>query len=439
MSAILFMLLTGAAAPAMAPQKATSSPASSIASPACTAEHAAMGHCKLPPPAPAPNVAKPGKSEPASSTPDNKPAAIMQRAPAPPKASCTPERAAMGHCKLPSSAPSSAGADGRRDENVTRAPQSEPPVGNSPPSAPAVTAQCSAEHAAMGHCTLDPAAQTGADLHAGHSGTPTDPHHGHVMAGSEIPATPPPPEAFHGPANGADLFYNPSAMSAARREMRNHHGGLTAFKFLIDQAEVKIRNGRNAYGWDAQAWYGGDINKLWLKTEGEGSFGEHVETAEVQALWSRAVDPWFDLQLGVRYDLRPRPNRGYLVAGVQGLAPYWFEVSGSVFLSNKGEVSARVEAEYDLRITQQIILQPSVEFDLAAQDVPELGQGSGLSEVSLGARLRHEIYTENGPASIAPYVGIEYERAFGDTAGFRRAAGEKAGGWSLLIGLRTWF
>jgi copper resistance protein B len=228
-------------------------------------------------------------------------------------------------------------------------------------------------------------------------------------------------------------------MAASREEMREHHGGLNAFKVLVDQAEVKIRNGREGYGWDGQGWYGGDINKLWIKTEGEGSFGEGVEAAEVQALWSRAIDPWFDLQLGVRYDVRPEPERAYLVAGIQGLAPYWFEVDGSVFLSTKGDVSARFEGEYDLRITQRLILQPRVEFDLAAQDVPELGIGSGLSEASVGARLRYETFTGSGPASIAPYIGVEYERAFGDTAGFRRAEGEKAGSWNFLVGLRTWF
>ncbi len=205
-------------------------------------------------------------------------------------------------------------------------------------------------------------------------------------------------------------------------------------KVLIDQLEAKLRNGRDGYAWDAQAWYGGDIDKLWLKTEGEGAFGEAVEGAEVQALWSHAIDPWFDLQLGARHDFRPDPERTHLVVGVQGLAPYWFEVDAAAFVSNKGDVTARLEAEYDLRITQKLILQPRVELDLSLQDVPEIGIGSGLSSGELGARLRYEIRPE-----FAPYVGLEYERAFGDTADFRRAAGEKAGGLSLLVGLRTWF
>jgi copper resistance protein B len=223
-------------------------------------------------------------------------------------------------------------------------------------------------------------------------------------------------------------------MAEAREELREEHGSMETYKVLVDQLEAKLRNGRDGYAWDAQAWYGGDIDKLWLKTEGEGAFGESVEGAEVQALWSHAIDPWFDLQLGVRHDFRPDPERTHLVLGVQGLAPYWFEVDAAAFVSDKGEVTARLEAEYDLRVTQKLILQPRVELDLSLQDVPEIGIGSGLSSGEIGARLRYEIRPE-----FAPYVGIEYERAFGGTADFRRAAGEKAGGLSLLVGLRTWF
>jgi copper resistance protein B len=223
-------------------------------------------------------------------------------------------------------------------------------------------------------------------------------------------------------------------MAQAREDLRKKHGDIRTAKVLIDQAELKIRDGRDGYAWDAQAWHGGDIDKLWIKTEGEGAFRDEVEKAEVQALWSHAIDPWFDLQFGVRHDIRPDPQRTYLVAGAQGLAPYWFEVDGAVFLSNKGDVSARLEGEYDLRITQQLILQPRAEVELALQDVPEIGIGSGLSSAEIGARLRYEIRPQ-----FAPYLGVEYERSFGDTARFSRARGEGIGGWSFLLGVRTWF
>ena len=218
------------------------------------------------------------------------------------------------------------------------------------------------------------------------------------------------------------------------------HGDLDTWRFLIDRLEVSLRDGGEGYAWDdVQFWYGGDINRLWIKSQGEGEFGGDLENVEVQALWSRAITPFFDLQAGVRYDVEPSPSRGYLVLGVQGLAPYWFEVDAAAFVSNKGDVSGRVELEYDQRITQHLILQPNVELDFALQDVPELGIGSGLSTGEIGLRLRYEFFPESAPAVVAPYVGVQYERAFADTARFARAAGEDVGGWSIVLGVRTWF
>jgi copper resistance protein B len=254
------------------------------------------------------------------------------------------------------------------------------------------------------------------------------------IGASSPPVAPPPAAALSGPAHAADAVFGAEQMAQAREELRVEHGDMRVGKLLVDRLEARIRDGRDGYAWDAQGWYGGDIDKLWVKTEGEGEFGGGVEAAEVQALWSHAIGPFFDLQAGLRYDIRPRPDRGYLVLGVQGLAPYWFEVDAAAFLSDKGDLTARVEAEYDQRITQKLILQPRVEFDLAAQDVPELGIGSGLSTAELGIRLRYEFKPQ-----FAPYVGVEYERALGDTADFRRAGGEDVGGWSVLLGVRAWF
>lgn len=224
-------------------------------------------------------------------------------------------------------------------------------------------------------------------------------------------------------------------MAAARDALRATHGGMSAYRVGVDQLEVALRDGRDVYAWeDLHFWYGGDINRLRIKSEGEGAFGGSVERAEVQALWSRAISPFFDLQAGLRYDIRPDPERAYLVLGVQGLAPYWFEIDGAVFVSHRGELSARFEGEYDQRITQRLIVQPRVELDLSLQDVPQLGIGSGLSSAEAGLRLRYEFVPE-----FAPYVGVQYERAFGDTARFSRAAGHDVGGWSLLLGVRAWF
>lgn len=324
-----------------------------------------------------------------------------------------------------------------------------------------------------GHAMQLPAEQPAADLHAGHDmGAPperptadphaghampqkpaedphaghampaqpaTDPHAGHAMPGMAAdeapPVAPPPPEAFQGPEHAGTTVWDRDLFLRKREDaLIEEHGGFTTGMLLIDRLEYRAQEGRDGYKWDGQAWYGGDYDRIWVKSEGEGAFGEVPEQAEVQLLYSRAINPWFNLQAGVRHDFQPDPERTHLVLGIQGLAPYWFEVDGQLFLSNKGDVTARLEAEYGQRITQKLILQPAVEFDLAAQDVPELGIGAGLSSAEAGLRLRYEFVPE-----FAPYVGVEYERKFGDTADFARAAGEDVGGWAFLIGLRGWF
>lgn len=317
------------------------------------------------------------------------------------------------------SAPALAQHQGHGEAPPKEAPAADPHAGHVMP-APAPPAD---PH--VGHVMPTPTAP--ADPHAGHTMQPVvDPHAGHVM--------PAPPAASSGPAHAADAVYGADAMAAAREALRVEHGAMQTGKLLIDRLEYRATDGRDGYAWDAQGWYGGDIDKLWLKSEGEGAFGEGLERGEVQALWSRAIGPWFDLQLGLRHDFGEGPDRSHLALGVQGLAPYWFEIDAAGFVSDEGDVTARVEAEYDLRLTQRLILQPSAEVEFSLQDVPELRMGSGLSSAETGLRLRYEFTPQ-----FAPYLGVEYERGFGDTARFRRAAGDGPGGWSLLAGLRAWF
>ena len=417
---ILALLLAGAAA-----QPDVQSPPVTAGSSTCTPEHAAMGHCTLPTPA-----LNPAPAAPASSS------------------TCLPEHAAMGHCTLPAPAPKPTTAPSASSSSTclpehaamghckpsTPAPQPTPAV-------PASHASCPPEHAAMGHCTpATPGPQATPAAPASDPACP--PEHaamGHCTpsgpsAGPEPQPGPPPAEALSGPKHAADTYWEQEASQRARNILREEHGGLTAQKVFIDRAETRVRDGQDGYLFDAQAWYGGDIDKLWLKSEVEGSWGEKLEHAEVQALWSHAIDPWFDLQTGVRYDPQPGPNRTHLVLGIQGLAPYWWEVEGTLFLSTKGDVTARAEAEYDLRVTQKLILQPRAEVDLSLQDVPELAIGSGLTNASLGLRLRYQV-----SPLVAPYVGVEYERAFGDTRRFLRAEGDDPGGFNLLAGVRLWF
>jgi copper resistance protein B len=282
-----------------------------------------------------------------------------------------------------------------------------------------------------------------ADAHAGHDmsampgmapSTPTPEHADQEASAAapepEIPATPPPPPPGD---HAADRSFDPAAMAQARTLLRGEHGAVVYGKAIAKLAEYQARDGRDGYRWDAQASYGGDVDRFMLKSEGEATRGEGVEAAELQALYSHAVGPFFNLQAGVRQDFKPH-NRTYVTVGTEGLAPYWFDVEGALFLSNRGEVLARAEGTYDLRLTQRLILQPRVELNFAAQDSRATRTGSGLSNAELGLRLRYEVRRE-----FAPYIGVSYDRRFGKTADYARAAGEDPEATSLVIGVRAWF
>ena len=279
----------------------------------------------------------------------------------------------------------------------------------------------------------------------------TDPHAGHDMSGMagiamppEVPTgadnpgrppqTPPPAGALDGPSHVADQIFSAEDMAAARRVLVAENGDIRVGAVMIDQLEATSVDGEEGYAWDAQGWYGGDIHRFWWKSEGEGEFGGALEEAELQALYSRAFTPYFDFQTGLRQTYRPEGDRTDLVVGVQGLAPYWFELDAAAFLSNKGELTARAEAEYDQRITQRLILQPRAEVNLSAEDIPELGIGAGLSTLQVGARLRYEIRRE-----FAPYVGVEWTRSFGATRDFAEARGRSAEDTRVVVGVRAWF
>jgi copper resistance protein B len=347
----------------------------------------------------------------------------------------TPVRPRSHVIRKASRAPSAAAAATKRASSPEQPAMQEPhaampgmamPGMAMPAMAPGMTmpsaAACPPEHAAMGHCT--PSQAPGPD-----AATPvgTD-----QPAGNAPPPAPPTTLA-------AARFYDPATMAAANRAMRDEHGGMRFSQILFNLAEVQARNGRDGYRWDGEGWFGGDIHRLVVKSEGEGDFGRSIESAEMQALYAKAIDPYWNLQAGVRQDLGSGAKRTYAVVGVEGLAPYWFDVEGSVFLSNRGDVLARAEAWYDQRITQHLVLQPRVELNLAAQDVPASRIGAGLSSTELGLRLRYEVARE-----FAPYVGLSYMHANTATARYSRARRERSvdadtGGLAVAVGIRGWF
>jgi copper resistance protein B len=264
-------------------------------------------------------------------------------------------------------------------------------------------------------------------------------HAGHPMPApppaADVPGfeTPPPPEAGKGPPSAADAIWGADAMRPSRAALKAEGGDMTRFWFMADRAEVRINGEATGYLWDVQGYWGGDTDKLWLKSEGEGGFGEAIDDAEIQALYSRAIAPFFDLQLGVRRDLAPF-GRNHAVLGIQGLARYRFEVDAALFLSDQGDLTARIEAELDQRLTQRLVLQPRTEIGLAAQDIPELGIGAGIDTISLGVRLRYEIVRE-----FAPYIGVEQDWRIGGSADYARAQGTPVGITSFVVGVRLWF
>jgi len=242
----------------------------------------------------------------------------------------------------------------------------------------------------------------------------------------ETPAPPPPTDHL------ADEVFDPAAMDRARAVLRQEHGGARGSRLMANLLEYQARRGGDGYHWDGEAWFGGDLDRLVLKSEGEGD-RHGVEAGEVQALYSRAVGLYTDLQAGVRQDIEPR-SRTYATVGFETLLPYWIEAGGALFLSSKGEVLGRAEAAIDWRLTQRLILQPRAELNFAAQDIAETATGSGLSDGELGLRLRYEVRRE-----FAPYAGVTWARRFGRTADYARAQGREVSDARFVVGLRAWF
>ncbi len=230
----------------------------------------------------------------------------------------------------------------------------------------------------------------------------------------------------------ADRYFDPKAMHHAREMVKEEMGGMRFSKVMLNLAEYRPAAGSDGYRWDGESWFGGDVHRFVLRTSGEGT-GEGVESGDVQALYSRAVGRYTDLQIGLRQDFEPH-GRTYASVGAQSLLPYWFDLEGALFLSTKGELLARAEASYDLRLLQRLVLQPRAEVNLASQDSAATRTGSGLSSAEGGLRLRYEIRRE-----FAPYVGVSWEKRFGKTADYWTAAGDSRHATTFVAGLRAWF
>lgn len=211
------------------------------------------------------------------------------------------------------------------------------------------------------------------------------------------------------------------------------HGDMLIWQFTMDQLEQRWHKGEDSTNWKSDGFIGGDISKLRLKSEGSIS-DSRLDDLEVQALYSVMVHDFWDFQAGIRQDFRPNPQTTHLAIGFQGLAPQFLEVDAQAFLSERGDVTARLDVETDLLLTQKLILQPHAEVELAAQKVAETETGAGISELKLGLRLRYEVVKE-----FSPYIGVAWERKLGDTARLAAADGHDANDLRFVTGLRFWF
>lgn len=281
-------------------------------------------------------------------------------------------------------------------------------------------------------------AHAGENGHAGHQGmghgitsdmpeekATADPHAGHRMADTPENYTPLPEPTNE---DRAAAFPDLGGM-----DLRNIMDTPVMFYALLDRFEWVDADEGSALEWEGLGWLGNDDQRLWLRTEGE-RVDSGTEDAELQLLYGRPFARWWDWVAGVRHDFKPGPSQTWLGVGVQGLAPYWFETEATLYLGDDGQTSLRLEVEYELLLTQRLVLQPLLELNFFGEDDSDRGIGSGLSSAEAGLRLRYEIRRE-----IAPYIGVSWQRSYGETADLARLEGESVKDTALVAGIRLWY
>ena len=258
------------------------------------------------------------------------------------------------------------------------------------------------------------------DGHAGH-----DPHAAHRPPATTAQAAPRTPIPVLTDADRAAAV-RPAGGHAA------HDDGPHRF-VLFDRLEAGRDGGHSATAWELEAWHGTDVQRLWLRSEGERA-GGRTHHADVELLYGRSVSPWWDVVGGVRHDFGEAPSATWAAFGVQGMTPYKIELAATAYVGGGGNTGLRVEAEYDTLLTNRLILQWVAEADAYGERDAARRIGRGLNAVEAGVRLRYEIRRE-----FAPYAGIAWERAYGDVADWRRADGEDVDDVRFVAGVRFWF
>jgi copper resistance protein B len=270
----------------------------------------------------------------------------------------------------------------------------------------------------MDHSQMDHGAMSGSAPDAGHDMGGMD--HGSMQGGS----APPDARDPHAYSGGQDFGPIPPPRMG---DTHLFHG------LMVDRLERVRTRDNSSTEYELQGWYGRDYDRGVLKAEGEVD-GGRLQEARTELLWGHAVAAYWDMQLGMRHDGGKEPSRSWLAFGIQGLAPYWFEVDATVYAGEQGRSAFRLAAEYELLLTQKLILQPRIEANFYGRRDAQRELGSGLSDLVAGVRLRYEIRRE-----FAPYVGIERSGKFGETSDFASAAGHDTQETRIVAGLRFWF
>lgn len=359
----------------------------------------------------------------------------------------------MDHSSMQMPAATPAPPAGKPEPKPSVAPATTPKPANDPhaghimpaPESRPEPATTTMDHSAMGH-DMPPAEPKEAMDHAamGHDMPPAEPQQvidhaamdhsamGHDMpmeatANPDLPATAAPLERIP-PITPADR-------AAAFQDLDAHavHGTSVHSFALLDRIETWDADEGDALHWEGSGWIGTDLDRVWVRSEGE-AFDGSVEEASVEVLYGRAIAPWWDAVVGLRHDFGDDPSQTFAAVGVIGLAPYMFEVEATAYVGESGQTGLGLEAEYETLITNRLILQSGLEAEVWGKDDPRRGIASGLGKVEAGLRLRYEFTRK-----FAPYIGVVHERLYGGTADLRRAQGGDIDDTRVVIGLRTWF
>lgn len=384
-----------------------------------------MDHSKMQMP---PAAARPAAKKPVAKKPSVKPAAA----------------------KKPAAATTAKPADPHAGHVMPAAAPAKKPVGKKP-----AAKKPAAKRAAARKPATAPVAQPVAvDPHAGHAmpapeTVPTEAAQpmDHAAMGHEMPAAQDPPQAMDHSAMGHGMpmpddqprtpvpVLTEADRIAAFPDVTGHpaHDDAIHSYWLLDRLEAWNSDEGTGVGWEALAWVGTDLDRAWLRSEGERNDGR-IESADVEVLYGRSVARWWDVVAGVRHDFGEGPSQTFAAIGVMGLAPQKFEVEATAYIGQSGQTAARLEAEYDTLLSNRLILQWQAEAELHGKDDPRRGIGAGLSTVEAGLRLRYE-FTRR----FAPYIGVVHERAFGRTADFRGGEGGDTQDTRIVAGVRIWF